>query len=137
MGAGIRGWRRRWSGEGREYVAGALIWQLNDCWPVTSWALVDYYLRAKPAYYVVKRELAPLVAGLAKDEQGVAAWAVNGLTVPRQFEMELRAWTVDGKLVAEELRRVELLPNQATELGHFGSGRQGEQIIFGMRLLGK
>ncbi|HEY4388865.1 MAG TPA: glycoside hydrolase family 2 protein, partial [Ktedonobacteraceae bacterium] len=133
MGAGGRGWRRRWSGEGREYVAGALIWQLNDCWPVTSWALVDYYLRAKPAYYVVKRELAPLSVGLAQEAQGAAIWAVNGQLVARQVELVLTAWTVDGELVGEEKRSADLLPNQATELGHYAPQPDAELII-GARL---
>lgn len=44
---GYRGWRKQW-GEGR-HCGGALVWQLNDCWPTTSWAIVDYYLRRKPA----------------------------------------------------------------------------------------
>ena len=30
---------------------------MNDCWPCTSWALVDYFLRKKPAYYEVARAL--------------------------------------------------------------------------------
>ncbi|KAJ1565702.1 hypothetical protein HK096_011578 [Nowakowskiella sp. JEL0078] len=54
----VRDWRREWKGENREYCSGALIWQVNDCWPVTSWAMVDYYLRPKPAYFSVKRALA-------------------------------------------------------------------------------
>lgn len=44
---GYRGWRKQW-GEGR-HCGGALVWQLNDCWPTTSWAIVDYYMRRKPA----------------------------------------------------------------------------------------
>lgn len=31
--------------------AGALIWQLNDDWPVVSWAAVDYYGHRKPLWY--------------------------------------------------------------------------------------
>ena len=33
---------------------GALQWQLNDCWPVTSWSSVDYYGRWKALHYAVK-----------------------------------------------------------------------------------
>lgn len=33
---------------------GSLIWQLNDSWPVTSWALIDYDLKPKLAYHFVK-----------------------------------------------------------------------------------
>lgn len=40
ISAAYRLWRRNWKGRGREYTAGALVWQLNDCWPVTSWAIV-------------------------------------------------------------------------------------------------
>jgi beta-mannosidase len=34
--------------------SGTLLWQLNDCWPVTSWSIVDYYKRPKAAWYAVK-----------------------------------------------------------------------------------
>ncbi len=33
---------------------GTLLWQLNDCWPVTSWSLVDYLGIKKAAWYAVR-----------------------------------------------------------------------------------
>lgn len=33
---------------------GSIIWQLNDCWPVTSWAIVDSEIKPKLAYHFVK-----------------------------------------------------------------------------------
>jgi beta-mannosidase len=37
------------------YCMGTLFWQFNDCWPVTSWSVIDYYGRRKKGYYTVKR----------------------------------------------------------------------------------
>jgi beta-mannosidase len=37
---------------------GALVWQLNDCWPVTSWAAVDSDGRRKPLWYALRRAFA-------------------------------------------------------------------------------
>ncbi|WP_432974849.1 glycosyl hydrolase 2 galactose-binding domain-containing protein [Dactylosporangium sp. CA-233914] len=34
--------------------AGTVVWQLNDCWPVTSWAAVDGYGRPKPLLYAMR-----------------------------------------------------------------------------------
>ncbi len=135
VGAAVRGWRRRWQGPGREYTAGALVWQLNDCWPVTSWAIVDYELRPKPAYYVMKRELATYALGLARvSAERVAVWAVNGDTMTVTVELQLQTWRLDGSLVAEERRIVELAPNRASELGEVVS-QQDENCMLAARLL--
>ena len=39
---------------------GALYWQLNDCWPVASWASVDGYGRYKALHYEARRFYEPV-----------------------------------------------------------------------------
>ncbi len=43
--------------------SGTLFWQLNDCWPVTSWSVLDYYMRPKAAWYSLARLFAPIMVG--------------------------------------------------------------------------
>lgn len=43
---------------------GAIYWQLNDCWPVASWASVDYFGRWKALHYAAKRFFAPVLLSL-------------------------------------------------------------------------
>lgn len=37
---------------------GSVVWQLNDCWPVTSWAAVDSAGRRKPLWFALRRAYA-------------------------------------------------------------------------------
>jgi beta-mannosidase len=115
--AAYRGWRRRWHGPGRYAVAGALVWQLNDCWPVTSWAIVDYERRPKPAYYAIRRELAPVAVGLARAEGGAAVWALNGTRAATGVLLRVEAFNLDGQIVLAEQQFFVLVPNAAAELG--------------------
>ncbi|WP_062076688.1 glycoside hydrolase family 2 protein [Demequina globuliformis] len=39
--------------------AGSIMWQLNDCWPVTSWAAVDGDERPKPLWFALRQAYAP------------------------------------------------------------------------------
>jgi len=50
---------------------GTLYWQLNDCWPVASWASIDYHGRWKALHHMAKDFFAPvLVSGLEDKEKG-------------------------------------------------------------------
>lgn len=52
----VEHWRRN-----RGRCMGAVVWQLNDCWPVASWSSIDYYGRWKALHYYEKRFFAPVL----------------------------------------------------------------------------
>lgn len=49
VSTGIRHWRSHWP-----HTAGAVVWQLNDLWPVTSWSAIDGAGRLKPLYFALR-----------------------------------------------------------------------------------
>jgi beta-mannosidase len=124
-------WRRRWGRPGKRAVSGALVWQINDCWPVTSWALIDSSQTPKPAYYSVKRALEPITVNLWTDG---SVWAVNGTLEPATLTLELRAVTLDGLELTRSERRVTLEPNATTELGTWQPDIH-EPVVLAARLL--
>ena len=70
MQYGVEHWRRH-----RGRCMGAVIWQLNDCWPVASWASIDYYGRWKALHYYAKRFFAPVL--ISCHEEGVLSQDTN------------------------------------------------------------
>ena len=61
---GVEHWRRH-----RGRCSGSLYWQLNDCWPVASWASIDYYGRWKALHYGAKRFYSPVMISACEKEE--------------------------------------------------------------------
>ena len=70
MQYGVEHWRRH-----RGHCMGAVIWQLNDCWPVASWASIDYFGRWKALHYYAKRFFAPVL--ISCHEEGILSQNTN------------------------------------------------------------
>jgi beta-mannosidase len=58
-------------------TAGAVVWQLNDCWPVTSWSAVDGDGRRKPLWFALRRAYAPRLLTIQPRDGRPALIAVN------------------------------------------------------------
>jgi len=132
LSSAYRLWRRNWAGKGREYTAGALVWQINDCWPVTSWAIVDYFLRPKPAYYTIARELRPYTVGMTrkttqnnKDNKTAAffevntildIWGTNSTLAEKKVTLEVTSFDLDSDWTEKWTKDVVLSPNSSTEI---------------------
>ncbi|WIE73501.1 glycoside hydrolase family 2 protein [Curtobacterium sp. MCJR17_020] len=62
---------------------GMIVWQLNDDWPVVSWALVDHAGIRKPVWYAVRQAYQPVLLTVQPSAVGAAgaAGAAGGLDV--------------------------------------------------------
>jgi len=61
----------------KPYCMGSLYWQLNDCWPVTSWSTLDYYGNWKAAHYQVKESFAPILLAVTENADGLSIIGIN------------------------------------------------------------
>lgn len=142
LATAYRLWRRNWRGKGREYTAGVLVWQMNDCWPTTSWAIVDYFLRPKPAYFTIARELAPFTVGITRKEKKtftdelsassfmietiLEVWGTNSTLVAKKGRLEITLLEFGSSWSDKISMDVVLVPNSSTEL--FSGQLPGQSI---------
>lgn len=89
-------WRREWGKPGARKCGGVLVWQLNDCWPTMSWAVVDYYLVKKPAFYAMARALRPLDVGISRTYHEWTAGHADPTIPARDTKFDL--WVVSSRL---------------------------------------
>jgi beta-mannosidase len=93
----IEHFRRR-----KPHCSGTLFWQLNDCWPVLSWSVLDYYGFGKAGYYYAKRAYAPILASFKPLEGGgVELWITNDTLSNFEDEAVVGLKTFSGDIVWE------------------------------------
>lgn len=66
---------------------GTLFWQLNDCWPVTSWSSVDYYGRWKAFQYEAKRSFNPILVDITANEVNYEVRVINDEPIPHHITL--------------------------------------------------
>jgi len=116
--AAVRGWRRQFQGPGHYGCGGALVWQLNDCWPTISWSIVDDTMRPKLAYYAMRRALAPIALELGHESETASAlWVANSTGEQVDGMVQIRRWSLSGQIEGEKELAVTLAPHQTTPLG--------------------
>jgi beta-mannosidase len=49
------------------FSSGMIYWMLNDCWPASGWALIDYYALPKAGYYAFRRSAKPVICAITKN----------------------------------------------------------------------
>ncbi len=124
-------WGGLLQGEGlREYVdnfrrrmfdsGAAIFWMFNDCWPATrSWTIVDYALRRTPAFWAVKRAMAPVSVVLAEEHGKVIVYGVNDTDHPIEADLRYGVFKLAGGYPVELGKPVILVSNASTPLAEF------------------
>ena len=106
---------------------GALYWQLNDCWPVTSWSSIEFTGRWRALHHVARRFFAPalVTAHVPGDEtdtignyrrttvREVHLYTVYDAPTPARGVLRWDLFHLDGRVVARGRKTVTLRPGEA------------------------
>ncbi len=94
----------------RPETMGSLFWQLNDCWPVASWASIDYYGRWKALQYYARRFYAPVLVSPHFDSGTLSLYIVSDKVNAEQGQLRLRIMDFSGKVIKETNLNVTIDP---------------------------
>jgi len=121
---GIEHFRRR-----KPHCSGTLFWQLNDCWPVLSWSVLDYYGFAKAGYYYVKRAYSPVLASFKELEDGdVELWITNDTLTEIEETVTVRLRTFAGYTVWEENIHFRIAANGSRSIRRWERAQVGSRL---------
>lgn len=135
---GFAAFRRQFGQAETRGTGGALVWQLDDCWPGVSWSVLEHHsaqdaatgipVRRKAACYAIKRVLAPWAVGLAHNEPSpqsgsgsaqIEVWACHSgpANKLRTLSLRLSGFSAHGEQRFSKTIPVEIIQNATTELG--------------------
>ncbi len=105
---GIEHWRRS------PLCRGTLVWQLNDCWPVQSWSVVDVQGQEKCAGQELRRLYAPVLASLERAGGAMHLWVqLDNAPAPVRGPARLEARSTQyGAVMAAWEEEVEITPGE-------------------------
>lgn len=83
----------------KPYCMGTLYWQLNDCWPVTSWSSVDYLGRWKALHYQVKRSFENVLLSVHKGNETYKIHLINDDVIAYDGVVEVELVNFKGKVL--------------------------------------
>jgi beta-mannosidase len=92
------------------HTAGAVVWQLNDCWPVTSWAAIDGGGREKPLFFALRNAFAPRAVIVTPDAKSLSVAMINDTDEGWSGDVVFRRRNLTGSVLDERVERVDIEP---------------------------
>jgi beta-mannosidase len=127
---------RRWM----PYTMGSLYWQLNDVWPVASWASIDFQNNPKGLYYIVKKAFNPVIVVPANFKNGFIVNVISDKREAFKAKMEMKILDFNGKQLWSKTIPVNMTANTSTEFyktttKELVNKLDTTQIVFSVKLL--
>ncbi|MFL5766165.1 MAG: glycosyl hydrolase 2 galactose-binding domain-containing protein [Bacteroidia bacterium] len=83
----------------KPYCMGSLYWQLNDCWPVTSWSSVDCNNEWKAAHYQAKRSFDDVIISVVEEKDSIDVYVVSDLLKDEKALMTMELFDLSGGIL--------------------------------------
>jgi len=127
------------------YCMGAIVWQLNDCWPVHSWAAVDGNGIPKLLWYALRDAFKPRHLSIRRETgETPFVFAANDTDEPWEGSLAISRRDMTGEVLARTEIPFALAPREARRLGcapmsvSWPGNRNGEFLVVetgGLRVL--
>jgi len=99
----------------RPRTMGSLYWQLNDCWPVASWASIDYYGRWKALHYYARRFYDDVLVSPFLHGGKVDVYVVSDKLQPLSGTIHTRLMDFSGNVLLDQMRDIQI-PAQSSAI---------------------
>jgi beta-mannosidase len=96
--------------DGNRRSWGAMIWRLNDTWPIIYMSVVDYYLEPKIPYYFLKRACSPVLVSFEQTSERICTWVVNDSPQVVKDTLTVELWSFDGTMKSRKEYYVDIQP---------------------------
>lgn len=129
-------WRRH-----KGQCNGAIYWQLNDCWPVLSWASIDYFGRYKALQYMAKHFNAPQTVSVYLDKGLLKLCVLNDKPYAFSGNISYSLQTFDGDVLEEGELKADCASGAVNHLAEFNFKKAAKQhknnLVFVAKLYGE
>jgi len=98
----------------KPYCMGTLFWQLNDCWPVTSWSAVDYFGRWKAMQYQVKQSFDNILITVSQENEQYNIHIINDGLEKHEGELSVQLTDFNGKIIWDAVAAA-IIPGNSNE----------------------
>jgi len=99
----------------RPRTMGSIYWQLNDCWPVASWASIDYYGRWKALHYYARRFYDDVLVSPFWHDDKVDVYVVSDKLQALSATIHMRLLDFSGNALLELTKDVQI-PAQSSAI---------------------
>lgn len=99
----VEHWRRN-----RDRCHGAIYWQLNDCWPVNSWAGMDYLGEYKALHYAARRFYEPVSVSVEDSKKKIRLFVINDRIDKFSGVLKYRIIEFGGKIIKKAEQAVSV-----------------------------
>jgi beta-mannosidase len=94
----------------RPRTMGSLYWQLNDCWPVASWASIDYFGRWKALQYYARRFYDDVLISPYLHDDQLDLYVVSDKQRPLSARIRVRLLDFTGKVLLDQAQDIQVPP---------------------------
>lgn len=98
---------------------GALFWQYNDCWPVSSWSAIDYLGEYKALFWSAKRFFAPIKLAIRKEKDEYNVYCINDTESTIKGKVQFCALSFNGQIIKEVESECNVINNTVSKVCSF------------------